>query len=153
MVSISEKIAHTSLHQIKLHKQGLFWVAYEQSAYYIWQLKGFKPTKKFVKSVAVEVVQIGFTTLEGLLNGSTLKIVIKEEKFICLETSVPIDLIEFTKWKEALPVFEAKSSRKQALPNQRLVDSIRQFDVFSQTPIAAMLFIVELKKMLHNGNL
>ena len=58
--------------------------------------------------MAVEVVQIGFTSLEGLLNSATLKIVIKEEKFICLDTSVPIDLIEFTKWKEALPFFEEK---------------------------------------------
>lgn len=90
MITISEKIIHTSLHQVKLYKQGMFWVGYEQSAYYIWQIKGYKPTKKFVKSVAVEVVQIGFTKLEGLLNGATLKIVIKEEKFICLETSVPI---------------------------------------------------------------
>jgi hypothetical protein len=49
MVSISEKTAHTSLDQIKLYKQGLFWVAYEQSAYNIWQLKGFKPTKKWLK--------------------------------------------------------------------------------------------------------
>lgn len=153
MNTISEKIIHTSLHQVKLYKQGMFWVGYEQSAYYVWQQKGYKPTKKFVKSVAVEVVQIGFTTLEGLLNGATLKIVTMEEKLICLETSVPIDVFEFTKWKEALPVFEAKSSIKQALPNQRLVDSIKQFDVFAQTPIAAILFIVELKKMLDNGNL
>jgi len=99
------------------------------------------------------VVQVGFPKVEGLLNGATLKILINEEKFICLETSVPIDLIEFTKWKEALPVLEAKSRIKQALPNQTIADSIKLFDVSTQTPIAAMLFIVELKKMLDNGNL
>ena len=106
-----------------------------------------------VKSIVIEVVQMGFPKVEGLLNVATLKIVTKEENLICLETSVPIDLIEFTKWKEALPVLEAKSSIKQALPNQTIADGIKLFDVSGQTPVAAMLFIVELKKMLDNGNL
>jgi hypothetical protein len=115
--------------------------------------KGINPQKKVVKNIAIEVVQIGFPEGEGLVNGATLKIVTKEENFICLETSVPINLIEFTKWKEALPVFKAKSSRKQALPNQKIADSIKLFDVSVQTPTAAMLFIVELKKMVDIGNL
>ena len=46
----------------------MFWVAYEQSAYYIWQIKGYKPAKKWVKSIAIEVVQMGFPK-RGFVNG------------------------------------------------------------------------------------
>ena len=66
MNTVSEKITHSSLHQVKLYKQGLFWVAYEQSAYYIWQLKGFKP-KKWYKNILKEVVQVGFPNTEEVL--------------------------------------------------------------------------------------
>ena len=60
MITISKKILHTSLHQVKLYKQGMFWVAYQQSAYYIWQQKGYLPIKNCLKSVALKVVQTGF---------------------------------------------------------------------------------------------
>lgn len=89
MVSISEKIAHTSLHQIKLYKQGLFWVAYEQSAYYIWQLKGFKPTKKWLKNIKSEVVQVGFPGIEEFLLTDNLEIIEKQDTFIsCTSTQM-----------------------------------------------------------------
>jgi len=32
MASIADKIKHNSIHRVNLYKEGLFWVAYEQSA-------------------------------------------------------------------------------------------------------------------------
>lgn len=46
--------------EIHLWKEGVFWVAYEQNAYAIWLLKKYKPTRKFIKSVGMDVVSIGF---------------------------------------------------------------------------------------------
>ena len=57
---VFEKIAHKNLHEVKIYREGVFWVAYEQSAYYFWKLKGYKPTKRFVKVVGMEVVSVGF---------------------------------------------------------------------------------------------
>ena len=62
-MTIREKIdvaAVATEQQIHLWKEGIFWVAYEQSAYLVWLLKKYKPTKKFIKSVGMEVVSIGF---------------------------------------------------------------------------------------------
>jgi hypothetical protein len=50
-MTIFEKIHHTSLGEVRIYKEGAFWVAYEQSAYYFAMLKGYKPTKKFVKCI------------------------------------------------------------------------------------------------------
>ena len=48
MASINEKIVHSSLCSVNLYKEGVFWTAYEQSAYYVWLLKGYKKgTKTF----------------------------------------------------------------------------------------------------------
>ena len=82
MITISEKIIHTSWYQVKLYKQGMFWVGYEQSAYYIWQLKGFKPTKKWLKNIKSEVVQVGFPNVDDLLNVPTLKIVPRKKFYL-----------------------------------------------------------------------
>lgn len=43
-----------------LLKEGMFWKAYEQSAYYLHRMFGFKPTLKYVKKVAQTVVSVGF---------------------------------------------------------------------------------------------
>jgi hypothetical protein len=46
MTCISDKIRHSCAQEVNWYKEGLFWVAYEQSAYFVWRLKGYKPTKK-----------------------------------------------------------------------------------------------------------
>jgi len=55
MASINEKIVHSSLCSVNLYKEGVFWTAYEQSAYYVWLLKGYKPSKKRYKKMNKEV--------------------------------------------------------------------------------------------------
>lgn len=46
---------------IKLHKEGLFWRAYEQSAFlFINNIKEYNVTKKYYKNVKQELVYLGF---------------------------------------------------------------------------------------------
>jgi hypothetical protein len=155
MVSISEKIAHTSLDQIKLYKQGLFWVAYEQSAYYIWQLKGFKPTKKYLKSIKSEVVQIGFPSIDEFLLTDNLEIIEKQDTFISCTSTHAIDKQCFEKWKANLSVMEPKPNTTVPLlkEDKGIEARIVQFDISNTTPIEALLFINDLKKIIANGNL
>ncbi len=57
---------------IHLHKEGLFYVAYERSCYAFHRyIKPFKLAKRFVKSVGQEVVKLGFpvSSLEKLIGG------------------------------------------------------------------------------------
>jgi hypothetical protein len=155
MVSISEKIAHTSLHQIKLYKQGLFWVAYEQSASYIWQLKGFKPTKKWLKNIKSEVVQVGFPGIEEFLLTDNLEIIEKQDTFISCTSTHGINKQCFEEWKANLLVMEPKPNIMIPLlkENKGIEARIVQFDISNTTPIEVLLFINDLKKIISNGNL
>jgi len=58
-MTINEKIIQEK-GKICLYKEGIFWVAYEQSAYAVWLRKKYKPKKKYVKSAGMEIVSIGF---------------------------------------------------------------------------------------------
>ena len=68
MPTIANKILHPSSKHILLYKEGVFWVAYEQSAYYIAQYKGYKPTKKYFKNINQTIVSVGFPNIDALLN-------------------------------------------------------------------------------------
>ena len=63
MPTIANKILHPSSKHILLYKEGVFWVAYEQSAYYIAQYKGYKPTKKYFKNINQTIVSVGFPNI------------------------------------------------------------------------------------------
>jgi hypothetical protein len=148
MVSISEKIIHTSVHQIKLYKQGLFWVAYEQSAYYIWQKKGYKPIKKWFKSTNQEVVQVGFPIIEELLKSQNLISIEKQDTFVCFDSIDVINKDTFEEWKANVPLIETKQTTASPIVQKRkeIEERIVQFDISNTTPIEALLFINDLKK-------
>ena len=59
-MTIKEKIEYEDGQLVHLWKEGVFWVAYEQSAYLVSQVKKLKPTKKYVKTAGREVVSVGF---------------------------------------------------------------------------------------------
>ena len=154
MNTVSEKISHLSLQEVKLYKQGLFWVAYEQSAYYIWQLKGFKPTKKWYKNILKEVVQVGFPNVEEVLKTNDIEIIEHQEAYICFNIKNAIKQQSFEEWKNALIKTEAKTQENSILcKKETLEERIVQFDISNKTPMEALFFINVLKKIIANGNL
>ena len=63
MASISDILKREELQnpRIYLHKEGIFWKAYQYSAYQIVQRQvNIKPKKKFIKTVSCEIVSLGF---------------------------------------------------------------------------------------------
>ena len=148
------KIKHNSLFQVKLYKQGLFWVAYEQSAYYIWLLKGYKPTKKWYKNIKKEVVQLGFPNVEEVLKTNDIEIIEQQEAYICFNIKNAIEQQSFDEWKNALIITETKKQSNSILYKKETVEErIAQFDISNTTPIEALLFINDLKNNINNGNL
>ncbi|MDR1632064.1 MAG: hypothetical protein LBR97_04180 [Dysgonamonadaceae bacterium] len=163
-MGISEKIIHPDAFHVHLYKEGVFWIAYEQSAYYFWLKKGYKPTKKFVKSIKKEIVSIGFpqSALPSNINSNCL--MEKDEinlKTFLLEESIDEDAFE--QWKMQVPVYDAlqaKESRietalKEVLPNG-IAAKIRDFPIAGKTPMECMLFLSEMQHELtnnSNGNL
>jgi hypothetical protein len=63
--------------EIHLHKEGIFWKAYQQSAYLFTQeVKIFKTSKRIVKSLSREIISLGFpqNALEKYFNFDDLQL-------------------------------------------------------------------------------
>ena len=162
-MTIVEKIQHTDAFAINLYKEGVFWKAYEQSAYAIQQIRSYQAVKQYIKLVRGEVVHIGFpdSVLKDILPAFAL--VGRTEKEIRLKTSRPIDLQAFEVWKEALPLKEANppqsllhnggvtslSGREGSKESElNVLSKLRAFDLSNATPMQCMMFLSELKKGL-----
>jgi len=155
MASINEKIKHSSVFRVNLYKEGIFWLAYEQSAYYVWLLKGYKPTKKRYKKMNKEVVQIGFPKVDALLENQNISVVTRQDAFISFNTITPVVISKFEIWKNNLtstPVVVKPTAINKNI-QQEIIESITTFDCKNKTPIEALLFIDELKTKIINGNL
>jgi hypothetical protein len=158
-MGISEKIIHSNTFHIYSYKEGVFWIAYEQSAYYFWQQRGYKPTKKFVKSIGREIVSVGFPqnamdTFSGLM--------IEEEankKTFILEES--IDSQAFKEWKDDLPLYQNDTGGKEkdraysvttmVVPSPQenhIIRRLHAFPLADKTPMECMMFLSELQKQL-----
>jgi hypothetical protein len=158
---INDKLKKEKGNPVFLYKEGVFWVAYEQSAYYFWQCKGYKPTKRYMKSIAREVVSIGFPTnaLEAFLDGSedVVSYEMHDNSYL-FHLKEPIAETVFSEWKSELPLQENSSATKaEASPspgsgiNQQealIISKLREFPLANKTPLECMVFLSELKRWI-----
>lgn len=158
--------------RIILYREGLFWKAYERSAFAVCtQIRPFKPTKRSLKILGGgELVSIGFPVSmeEAVLKGFTR--LAAEPKRLTLACTVPIETDGFKAWKASIPLTPARTGRPEehsagqegivtglpaveTCPNRErtlcaIAERLRGFDLASSTLMECMLFISELKKML-----
>ncbi len=102
--------------RIILYREGLFWKAYERSAFAVCtQIRPFKPTKKRLKVLdGGEIVSIGFPSasenrvLDGFerLETEPCKLVVATER--------PIDAKEFEAWKSSIATSRPRPERDRA---------------------------------------
>jgi hypothetical protein len=152
-MTISEKIEHSTPNEVHLFKEGVFWVAYEQSACAICKIKPYKPTKKMIKTVGQEVVSVGFpeNALAGIL--SYFQNTKKEDNIIIMQSETPIEQETFKEWKDGIAI-KTDVSRDvvhnvpvgESIVENGILQKIRNFDVSNASPIECMLFINELKQ-------
>jgi hypothetical protein len=169
MSSIIEKIHHNSSNEIKLYKEGVFWIAYEQSAYYLAQKKGYKATKKLVKSIGREVVSIGFppNAYDSVIRVlPVLRVEAKDPSSRIIYLREEVDLDAFQLWKSSLALRSTsrtlENRASQASPSgifsdgnstavncslevRTLLVKLRDFSLADKTPLECMLFLSELK--------
>ncbi len=137
---------------IYLHKEGLFWRAYEYSAYgFIVYIRQYTARKKFIKKVDREVVFIGFphSSLVNILdlckqNGFSVN---KNNSLIKIEFSEETE--GYDKWKEAITITD---SNKNIKDDATLVKRIADFPLATKTPIEAQQFLYEIQLEI-DGNL
>lgn len=99
--------------RIVLYREGLFWKAYERSAFAVCsQIRSFKPTKRSLKTLGGgELISIGFltrtedTVLEGLE-----RLEVGPER-LELRAASPIDTVQFEAWKASVPLAPSRPVR------------------------------------------
>jgi len=139
-MTICDKIIETSPNEVHLFKEGVFWVAYEQSAYYFHLRKGYKPTKKFIKKINCEIVSVGFP--QSVLPSAELEILQRSDTHIVLRTENAIDETEFLDWKSKIKLTERQAIKQnddvsftEKAAKLDIVERIKTFDLSNATPI------------------
>jgi len=93
---------------IHLWLEGMFWKAYERSAYlFVHRISEYKPYKKFVRAVGGEVVAIGFPSkkLDKLLEGRSVEYIDEKHYILNGFTVDSKELRDFQTWKKGIPAF------------------------------------------------
>lgn len=90
---------------IFLHREGLFWKAYEYSAYlFVRDIRAYNPQKKEVKSLKTDVVSLGFPdrVLDEILKGRYHDA--HGDKCIEIKGLQPVEMSGYEQWKNNLPL-------------------------------------------------
>lgn len=98
-----EQENHSSIY---FYREGVFYKAYEQSAYlFVHHIKPFQVKKRYVKSVKREVISVGFPT-NSLYNYFSKEKVTELENCAKVDLDKMLDLAEFEQWKNSVPLME-----------------------------------------------
>ena len=142
---------------IYLYREGIFYKAYERSAYsFINNIKNYTPTKKYIKIVKSEVASIGFpcAVFDKLVQKFDI---LRSEDGLIVIKSTNINSENFLIWKENITqaTVEQKSmSIDEAVKvdvnlKDRISDLIRDFPLEAKSMLECMIFISELKRELN----
>lgn len=150
MASVSEilQTEHSKAQNtIVLFDEGLFYKAYEQSAYALVNEYGFKPSKKFVKLVGQSIVSVGFpkSALDKYAPNATK---VNEKTLL---VSFGCDINGFEEWKNTIEVAgrDVQVSASIPMEYEDIVREIRAFSIETASPLECMLFISEIKKKIN----
>lgn len=147
--------------RIYLYREGVFYKAYERSAYlFVKHIKPFMVKKRLVKSVRREVVSIGFPT-NSLYNYFSKEQVREFENGATVELDKKIDLVEFEQWRANIRLIEdipqnpsgqmqQSSAAEEPTPaaEKNIVMQIKMFPIEAKTPLDCMMFLSNIKKQL-----
>lgn len=94
--------------KIYLHLEGIFWKAYERSAFaFIHRISRYRASKRFVKYLDAKVVSLGFPDASRSKVLGDRPLVSDTADMLVLDAG-SIDAEEYGRWKEALPLIVPK---------------------------------------------
>lgn len=155
---LKEKIIQerTNDNQIYLYKEGIFWKAYNRSAFhFVTLLKVYALKRKHLKNIGEDFVALGFPH-SGLAEVLRLSQVAgmaatEEEKIVILTLGRSLE--GYADWMDM--VVSAKSdeddSRKNAevdTGSEELLRELRDFPIARRTPLECQFFLMELQERL-----
>ncbi|MCT4329545.1 hypothetical protein HZP13_07435 [Elizabethkingia anophelis] len=144
-------ISRENYHSIQLYKQGVFWVAYEQSAYSIWEHKGYRVNKKYIKSLKRDVVSLGFPAsvldeIGKIYKQDKLK---SSSEYKSYMLSQELNKTLFLRWRFNTHTHTHTHTHTQLRVTCDLVAKIKSFCLSNKTPLEAYLFLYELQSDLN----
>ncbi|MCT4264097.1 hypothetical protein HZP32_18430 [Elizabethkingia anophelis] len=147
-MKLSDIICRENYHSVQLYKQGVFWVAYEQSAYSIWLHKRYRINKKYIKSLKSDVVSLGFPEsvldeIGEIYKQDELKSSSEYKSYLLPEE---LNKTLFLKWR-----FNTHTPSPQLCITSDVVTKIKSFCLSNKTPLEAYLFLYELQSDLNTG--
>lgn len=103
--------------RIILYREGLFWKAYERSAFAVCsQVRAFKTTKKALKTLGGgHLVSIGFPAASENAVCGALECISRGQDRVVFAAPRAVDAAEFEVWKAAQPLKEAVRRTKTAV--------------------------------------
>lgn len=156
MATIKEKLkqdAERPAGTILLYREGVFYVAYEHSAWLFHSLvHPFKLKKVFVKCVGTYVVSIGFpmSSLDKLCAGRTV-LVQQDGARMELRCDEQLPATDFDSWKNAVTPDEPQNAASlppvaSSTSDNEVLVRLREFPIESKTPLECMIFLSEIKR-------
>ena len=158
--------------RIYLHREGLFWKAYERSAFLLLRETGktYQVKCRQMKATGDIVCSVGFpdSVLHQLFPADALHELAQaaEEGAHCqslwIESS-HADLSDFAAWKAAHDVVEeqenADSANKSSVADSQVVNDttalvmqrLSAFDLANSTPMDCLRFVASLKEIISHG--
>lgn len=144
---------------IHLHLEGIFWKAYEQSAWrFVRHVRPYLLAKKHIKTVGQDVVSLGFPSiaLEKVLAGIPYTQDAPKHILVTCEDDAPAE--DFERWKQTVPLQTADKAPVVPYPQVptgnelylSIIGELERFDLLHASPMDCMQFVSSLKQQLIN---
>ncbi len=136
---------------INLYLEGLFWKAYQYSAFLLVQQGAqYKANRRPVKSIRQEVVSVCFPkdTLPKLFKAEQIEPVSSKQLRI---GGFILDRKAYDLWFASLPVQEKKASTQKSISAddaERVFNMLQNIRVEESTPLDCMRLIIKVQKIL-----
>ncbi len=143
-----------NVNTVALHSEGMYWYAYERSAYIIdTQLKIFKARyRRTAASADGGIVSISFPESEIQTLFSRCRLLNATGRMMVYGVFEPVDEAAFADWKQ-----RKAPQWRQGIPpafasgecaEQTVLRLLRDFDLRKRTPLECRMFLMELKKLI-----
>ena len=139
-------IEDTNIQKIYFYREGIFYKAYERSAYaFVTHCRDFKVKRRYYKAVNCEVVSIGFPS--ACLGKYFPKDKVQEiQEGVEIELDNMLDVESYEEWKSTISHDNSKMNGN--LSDAEVAMKIKNFPIEVKTPLDCMLFLSELKTLL-----
>lgn len=138
--------------RIILWKDGMFWRAYEHSAWHFSrEVHVFNTIKKSYKTLDGKwLVFIGIHKNELTKYTEKLKVVTQDADHYVFEALKPFDADDFEEWKELLPEGSSKAPGGTVFSDndREVLRRLRNYVVVNHSPLEAMSFLSSLQEAL-----